>query len=108
MRSRNGSIRGFESPGGRGLHCRGDTGKRSVAREILHLEIVGVHVIAGGDVSFGKSDDLTVLAHGRTVGDRLHRYFVAGGNIPTDRQMNRIIEKLRPGADGPLDDGHVV
>jgi hypothetical protein len=52
--------------------------RRVVAREAAELEVVRVHMLAGGDRLFRGADDLVVAPHRRALRNRTHRDLVAG------------------------------
>ena len=51
-----------------------------VAGEIMHLDIVLMHPVAGCDRTLGKADDLTELAYRFPLRDFLGRHLVAARN----------------------------
>ena len=56
-------VEGADGPGGR---RQGDAGGAELvgALVVVHAEVVGVHVVADGDVPGGATDGLAVLVHG--------------------------------------------
>ena len=51
-----------------------------VAREVVQLDVVHVHVLARRDLLAREADDLVVLAHGLARADRAGRDLVPRGN----------------------------
>src|SRR5690606_13909625 len=51
-----------------------------VALEVVHGHVMQMDVLARGDVTRRKTDDLVVAPHWRTVFDGVHRHLVAGWN----------------------------
>ena len=56
-----------------------------VALELVHLDIVDMHMVAGGDRLGGEPDDLVVFAHRLADRDRRRRQLVAGRDMDSSR-----------------------
>ncbi len=83
-------------------------GTHLFGREILHLQIVRVHVLARRDKPFGKTDDLAVFSHRLAISDSCQGNLVAGRNGFGDRQADRSVHQLRVRLERAFDYGHVV
>jgi len=75
---------------------------------LVHLDVLGVDVLAGGDVLRGKPDDLAVPSHRLPLRDRVDRQLVTRRDHLRHRDVS-----IRRGEDGPwqqrlLGDHHVI
>ena len=70
-----------------------------LAREIVHLDVMLVHPIAGRDRFCGKADDLAVFPHRRAFGDGSHGHLVAARDALARGQAGSL------GVGGDLIDG---
>ena len=77
-----------------------------VARERLHLHIVGVHMVADGDGAARKTDDLIVFAHRFAGGDCVRGDLVPDGDIV--RRPDSLSGERGAGCDGFLGGDHIV
>ena len=67
--------------------------ERVVSAEILHRQVVRVHVLARRDASLGKADDLAVLSHRRSVVDFDQGNLMARADLLRGGDPGRAVEQ---------------